>query len=99
MNEAKDQSESTQSVDANGAAVRSSDGLAGGCNCLDAIRGQLEKHHGSEVSLELKQTINTETMELGTALPPLYYQYRTGKKWKKSYVHFTFCPFCGKRAR
>jgi len=30
-------------------------------------------------------------------MPPLYYSYRDGKKRKKSYVTFNFCPFCGKK--
>ena len=82
------------------AAVRSSDGLEHGCKCLAIVKEKLTKHHGenSDVCLDLKQTINTETLDLGTSLPPLYYSYRDGKKRKKSYVTFNFCPFCGKRA-
>lgn len=80
------------------ATDRREDGSAG-CGCIEKVRKKLEEYHKSEISLELKQTINTETLELGEALPPLYYSHRDGKKWKKSYVHFAFCPFCGKRSR
>ena len=69
------------------------------CKCLDLIRERLTAHHGpgSAVELELKQFVDSETLSLGTALPPLNYSYRDGKKRKRSYVTFNFCPFCGKR--
>lgn len=69
------------------------------CKCLETIREKLSKHHGesADVELELKQTVDTETLTLGVALPPLYYTYKKGKKRQRSYVHFTFCPFCGKK--
>lgn len=58
----------------------------------------MEEHHKCPVDLELKMTIRTDTMELGgMALPPMYYIYTVGKRRKKSYVHFNFCPFCGTR--
>jgi len=80
--------------------VRCSDGLEHGCKCLSIVKEKLTKHHGdnSDVCLDLKQTINTETLDFGTSLPPLYYSYRDGKKRKKSYVTFNFCPFCGKKS-
>ena len=68
------------------------------CSCLNVIKQKLSAHHGSPVDLELKQTINSETLSLGTALPPLYYTYKAGKKTKRSYVTFNFCPFCGKKS-
>jgi len=79
--------------------VASSDWLEHGCKCLSVIKARLTEHHGenSDVCLDLKQTINTETLDLGTSMPPLYYSYRDGKKRKKSYVTFNFCPFCGKK--
>jgi hypothetical protein len=69
------------------------------CDCLKVIKQKLTELHGcdSDIGLELKQTINTDTLDLGTALPPMYYTYRDGKKRKRSYMTFNFCPFCGKR--
>lgn len=49
------------------------------------------------MELNLTPTINTLTLDMRMELPPLYYTYLQGKKRKKSYVHFNFCPFCGKR--
>jgi len=67
------------------------------CKCLETIEAKLKAHHQSEVMLELKLFIDTNSHQMGAALPPLYYKYKIGRKWKKSYVHFTFCPFCGKK--
>lgn len=67
------------------------------CKCIDKIRDKLKAHHKSEVDLELKMFVSMPDMDMGADIPPLYYRYRDGKKWKKSYVHFTFCPFCGKK--
>lgn len=71
---------------------------ANGCNCLFAIKVNLTSHHGlgSEVELELKPFLHKPSMTLGTAMPPLYYTYFSGKNRKRSYVTFNFCPFCGK---
>jgi hypothetical protein len=70
----------------------------GGCDCLNIVREKLTKRHGSEVELELKLTVNLETGDTGAALAPLYYSYMVGKKRKRSYITFNFCPFCGKPA-
>jgi hypothetical protein len=80
--------------------VASNGGLEHGCKCLSNIKETLTKHHGdnSDVCLDLKQTINIETLDLGKSLPPLHYSYLDGKKRKKSYVTFNFCPFCGKKS-
>lgn len=68
------------------------------CKCLTVIRERLKEHHKAEVDLELKLFISTETFLPGAALPPLNYKYQvSGKKWKKSYVTFNYCPFCGKK--
>lgn len=68
-----------------------------GCKCLEIIRKNLEETHKANVDFELKTMINMETLTLKAALPPLAYSYMAGKKRKKSYVTFNFCPFCGKR--
>lgn len=70
-----------------------------GCQCLKTIRESLAAHHGQncDICLELKRTIDTKTFELGEEVPPLGYTYRVGKKRKRSYVSFNFCPFCGIR--
>ena len=71
------------------------------CKCLSVLTENLTAHHGekSAVQLDLKTTINTTTMKMGAALPPLYYSYQPEKgKRKKSYVTFNFCPFCGHKA-
>lgn len=67
------------------------------CKCLETIKVKLTKHHGekSDVELDLKMTINTETLTPGVDIAPLYYHYQDGRKRKKSYVTFNFCPFCG----
>jgi hypothetical protein len=65
------------------------------CKCLEIVRKKLSEHHKSPIDFELKQTINTETLELGSDLPPLYYTYTVAGKRKRSYVTFNFCPFCG----
>lgn len=73
----------------------------GRCKCLDVIRNKLADYHGikaDDICLELKQTINTETLDIGTALPPLYYSYLKGKRRKRSYITFNFCPFCGRKS-
>jgi hypothetical protein len=68
------------------------------CRCLETIRKRLEEHHKSPIDLDLKMTIVIDSLELGRpALPPMYYTYMVGKRRKKSYVHFNFCPFCGTR--
>lgn len=75
------------------------------CKCLETIREKLTKHHGdgSAVELELKATIimdpEAENYDMGAALAPLYYTYKAGKKRKRAYVTFNFCPFCGKASR
>lgn len=80
-------------------------GVGGECRCLEIVREKLEKHHGegSDVELELKATIimdpEAENYGFGAALPPLYYTYKAGKKRKKSYVTYSFCPFCGRSSR
>lgn len=72
------------------------------CKCLERIKGNLEKHHGTEVDLELKATVliepDAENYAMGAALPPLYYNFMVGKKRKRSHVMFKFCPFCGGKA-
>lgn len=68
------------------------------CDCISLIRSKLTALHGAEVSLDLKQMINTETLSLITALPPLTYSYMEGKKRRKSYIVFNYCPFCGRNA-
>lgn len=65
------------------------------CACLDNIRDKLKGYHAADVELELKLFMSWELNKLGAGLPPLYYKYRMGKKWKKSYVTFNYCPFCG----
>lgn len=73
------------------------------CNCLETIRQKLTASHGekSDVELDLKATIrvqpDVEEYEIGASLPPLYYSYKDGKKRKKSFVTFNFCPFCGQK--
>lgn len=72
------------------------------CDCLEKIRKRLEEHHKTPVELELKLLIDmtdlqTEEFASRLALPPMYYTYMIGKKRKKSYVHFNYCPFCGTR--
>lgn len=67
------------------------------CTCLETVRKKLSAHHGAEVDLDLKTVIDAKTMELSEALPPLYYSYQSGKKRKKAFVTFNFCPFCGKK--
>lgn len=67
------------------------------CGCLKKIRETLEAHHGVEVDLELKMWIHEPSLTTFPGLPPLRYSYMDGKKRKKSYVTFNFCPFCGKR--
>lgn len=75
------------------------------CDCLKVVREKLEKHHGegSAVDLELKATISidpeSESYGFGASLPPLYYTYKAGKKRKRSFVTFNFCPFCGKEPK
>lgn len=68
------------------------------CACLENIKGKLTEHHGegSDVELMLNPTIDIESLTPGMSLPPLYYTYKAGKKRKKSYVTFNYCPFCGK---
>lgn len=65
------------------------------CDCINIIRKKLEEHHMSAVSFDLKTWINMKTMKTEAGLPPLNYSYQEGKKWKKGYVAFLFCPFCG----
>ena len=65
------------------------------CGCLTKIEAQLKAHHKADVTLELKLFMSWELNKLGAALPPLYYKYRAKGKWKKSYVTFNYCPFCG----
>lgn len=67
------------------------------CKCLEKIRAKLTELHGpgSDVQFALRQTINMKTFEVGTNLPPLDYTFKEGKKTKKSYVPFNYCPFCG----
>lgn len=74
------------------------------CKCLDKIEENLTNHHGngSDVELELKQTLSefdSPEASFGVALPPLYYTYRSGKKRKRSFVVFNFCPFCGQTSK
>lgn len=79
-------------------------GRGDGCKCLKTVEEKLTAHHGegSAVELELKATIimdpEAENYEMGAGLPPLYYTYKSGKKRKRSYVTFNFCPFCGGKA-
>lgn len=75
------------------------DRLERGCRCVATIKEKLTKHHGedSDVCLTLAPTINMDTLAIGAALPPLAYTYRAGKKRRKSYVTFKFCPFCGQK--
>lgn len=67
------------------------------CQCLENIRKKLEEHHKTSVDMELKMFVHRESMEMGMGLPPLRYSYMEGKKRKKSYVTFNYCPFCGKK--
>lgn len=69
------------------------------CDCLDRIQKRLEELHKSEIDLELKMWCDLNSGEMGAGLPPLYYHYKEGKKRKKSYVKFSFCPFCGKSGK
>lgn len=72
----------------------------GPCKCINAIRAELKKIHGNSVDLVLRPMINTETLQVCVALPPLQYSYITsGKKRKRSYVTFNYCPFCGRKAQ
>lgn len=74
------------------------------CECLKKIKAKLEDHYKAPVDLDLRQTINMETGESGTSLPPMYFSYyKLGKGGKpergrtRSFVDFLFCPFCGKK--
>lgn len=67
------------------------------CGCLEKVRNKLTAHYKSSCELELKQAIDPETLSLGRAIPPLYFTYYSGKKRKRSFVVFTYCPFCGKK--
>lgn len=74
------------------------------CNCLKTVEERLSKHHGegSDVELEIKATIimdpEAENYGMWQSLAPLYYTYKSGKKRKRSYVTFSFCPFCGQKS-
>lgn len=67
------------------------------CDCIDKVQKKLEEFHGSEVSLDLKQTVDMKTMKFGRALPPLSYSFVKDGKRKKSFIVFPFCPLCGKK--
>lgn len=67
------------------------------CKCIEILQKKLSEHHGAEVALDLKQSIDMKTYEVSPALPPLYYSYRDGKKTKRSFLTFAFCPFCGRK--
>ena len=66
--------------------------------CADKIRGVLVKQYGESVDLELAPTINVETGKTGSDFPPLRFTYLDGKKKKRSFVVFNYCPFCGGKA-
>ena len=67
------------------------------CNCIEIIRAKLKEHYKSEIDFDMKMVVNTETGKISPALPPLYFTYMDGRKKKKSYVHYPFCPFCGNK--
>lgn len=67
------------------------------CDCLDKIEKVLTKRHGPGVELELSAWMDSTTYQPKEGLHPLRYSYKDGKKRKRSYVSFNFCPFCGKR--
>lgn len=70
------------------------------CNCIEILREKLATHHSvktDQIDFELETAIDTKTFEMMAELPPLHYSYPLAKKRKKSYVVFSFCPFCGKR--
>ena len=76
------------------------------CDCLDRFQVALNEKFGKDTDphfIGLKTTINPKTGELGVSLDPLWFKRRTRKKngtpsqkWVKSYIAFTYCPFCGK---
>lgn len=65
-------------------------------DCLAKVRAALEKEYGP-VELELAPTVVPETGKTSAELNPLWFRYRDGKKKKRSYVSFNYCPFCGKK--
>lgn len=67
------------------------------CGCLEKIKKLLSDHHKTEVDLDLKMAVNIQSGKMFTDLPPLYYHYFQGKKKKKGYMNFNYCPFCGKK--
>lgn len=71
------------------------------CDCVEKIRKRLQAHHSSDIELDMRQTVNleaeTDSDVFAMALPPLNYRYKVGKQWRKSFVAFNYCPFCGKK--
>lgn len=66
------------------------------CSCLEYLDTCVKRIH-PDGYLELKQQIDMKTFESSMALPPLFYCYTEGKKKKRGFFVFTYCPFCGEK--
>ena len=75
------------------------------CDCLETIPKKLEEKFGDDVVLtNTIETLNFTTGVIATKLEPLRFTFPRPKKdgtpslkRDKSFVMFTFCPFCGVR--
>lgn len=65
------------------------------CGCLAKIRARIEERHGDGYAMHLKEFINIEEGKRFVGLAPLTFEFKDGRKWRKSHVPFRFCPFCG----
>jgi hypothetical protein len=67
------------------------------CDCLDVLRRNVKAECGETAELDLSFWTNLETGESEAGLQPLRYRWKEKGKTRRSYIHFNFCPFCGRR--
>lgn len=67
------------------------------CGCLAKLEAHVKQEFGEDAYLELKRWMTLESEDEWRGLPPLFFRYREGKKWKTSHFGFSWCPFCGTR--
>jgi hypothetical protein len=66
------------------------------CDCVAKLDAAVKKKFGSDAYIETKLSMNMKTGATKASFPPLYFAYFEGKKKKRSFFPFNFCPVCGK---
>lgn len=74
------------------------------CKCLDKVRAKVREITGdTEADLTNTLMLVSENKPTREVCEPVRYAYREKKadgtfgKVKESFIHFTYCPFCGER--